>query len=175
MPRSHLKHWFTQLAPADAARVVAAVERVRQHDWSLITRTPEAQLVLRWAQKPDRHLPFGQPGDQTAAALVTLNRQLSPAIVLRLRSDSTCRACVLRAAAQAWLDDDVELSQGLLRRLVDATLGFEALSNLTELHPKSLVRMLGPEGNPSARHLGAVIARLAQWHGVRLTVDVECR
>lgn len=170
MHRPHLKHLFNQLAPADAARVVAALERVRQLDWSLIIRTPEAQLSLRWARKPDRHLPFGQPGDPTAVALATLNRQLSAAIVLRLRSDSACRTCVLRAAAQALLDDDVELSQGLLRRLVDATLGFEALGNLTEVHPKSLIRMLGPAGNPSARHLGAVIARLAQWHGVRLTV-----
>lgn len=139
------------------------MERVRLNQWSLIARTPDTAFVLQ-------QLPFGKPGQGVAAAFAALNRQLSRTIVARLRSDSACRTSVLRAAAQALLDDDVELSQGLLRRLVDATLGFEALGNLTEVHPKSLIRMLGPAGNPSARHLGAVIARLAQWHGVRLTV-----
>jgi len=168
--RSNPGHWFDRLAPAEAARFVIAWERVRQGDWTLVTGTPESQLFLRWANTPDSQLPFGQPGENTAFALVQLNRRLSAAIVGRLKADRTCRACILRAAAQALLDDDLELSKGLLRRLVDATIGFEALASLMEVHPKSLIRMLGLNGNPLARQLIAVVARLAQWHGVRLTV-----
>ncbi len=147
------------------------MERVRQHDWSLVTRTADARFTFRWTQSPDRLLPFGEPGEDTVSALVTLNRHLSSTIVRRICQDRTCRACLLRAAAQALLDDDLELSKGLLRRLTDATLGFEALASLTDLHPKSLIRMLGTNGNPAARHMVAVLAHLARSEGVRLTIN----
>jgi hypothetical protein len=158
------------LAPADAARFVIAFERLRQDEWGLITQTANAQPILRWGHTEEHQLPFGRPGEHIVAARITLNKQMSRIITRRLRSDRTCRTSVLRAAAQALLDDDLELSKGLLRRLVDATLGFEALADLVEGHPKSLIRMLSPNGNPAARQLVAVMARLAQWHGVRLTV-----
>jgi hypothetical protein len=176
VPRSqpnypHPKHWFGRLSPTDAARFIASMERVRQHDWSLITRTADSRLALGWAQSPGRQLPFGKPDETTVSALVTLNRQLSSAIGRRLRQDRICRACLLRTAAQALLDDDLELSKGLLRRLTDATVGFEALASLTDLHPKSLIRMLGTNGNPAARHMVAVLAQLARSESVRLTVS----
>jgi hypothetical protein len=40
-----------------------------------------------------------------------------------------------------------------LRDYVNATIGFEALGDLTDKSPKSLMRMFGPKGNPQARNL----------------------
>ena len=57
--------------------------------------------------------------------------------------------------------------------MVDTTVGFDVLAQTTEGHPKSLVRMLGPKGNPSAKHLVAVLTRLARLHRVRFSVAIH--
>jgi len=173
--RYHPRHWFARLAPADAARFIVAIERVRLNDWTPIARNADGTFVFSWSESENQPLVFGKPGQNTLGAIVALNKQLSRFIVARLRADGACRSCVLCAAAQAMLDDDVELSKGLLRRLIDATMGHEALASLAEQHPKRLIRMLGPKGNPAARHLSQALAHVARWHGVRLTVTVGTR
>jgi hypothetical protein len=172
-------HWFNRLGHADAARVVCALEAVRQHDWLRITRTEDKRLTLRIAVGPnavaDPHMElcFGTSGQDMFSALATLNRQLSPAIVRRLRTSRTFRECVLLECARAWFDDDVEMVKGLLRRMTDATVGYNDLAALMETHPKSLVRMLSRMGNPSARHLIGIFARVARVNGVRFSVQVR--
>lgn len=164
-------HWFNGLVSADAARVVCALEAVRQYDWLRITRTEDRRLTLRISAE-HMELTFGTPGQDIFSALRTLNRQLSPAIHRRLQANRTFRDCVLLEAVRALLDDDVEMAKGLLRRVTDATLGYKNLAALTEVHPKSLVRMLSRMGNPSARHLVAILARVAKTNGVRFTVQL---
>ena len=44
----------------------------------------------------------------------------------------------------------------MLRDLVNATIGFEQLAELTEKPSKSLHRMLSPTGNPSMDNLVAI-------------------
>jgi DNA-binding phage protein len=151
-------------------RFIIALEQVRQGGWILITRAPDGRPSLEWGRPPYRAFRFGRSDDHLIAAGVTLNKQLSAPIVRRVRADRGCQGCLLRESVQALVTGDLELCKGLLRRLVDATLGFEALAGLTEVHAKSLVRMLGPGGNPTARHLATIIARLASWQGVTLTV-----
>lgn len=60
-----------------------------------------------------------------------------------------------------------------LRRYVNATIGFARLSAATGIHEKSLMRMLGPKGNPRAEHLIRVVAALADHEGWALTVRIE--
>ena len=50
------------------------------------------------------------------------------------------------------------------------TIGFEALGMLTGKDAKSLMRMLGPKGNPQARNLFDVIAHLQEREGVHFHV-----
>ena len=107
------------------------------------------------------------------SAVMTLHRCISRAIYRRIRADGTFRTGLLQAAAQALLDDDVALARGLLRRLVDATIGFNALGTLMDANAKSLIRMLSPTGNPSARHLMSVVRLVADAESVRLRVSVE--
>lgn len=95
------------------------------------------------------------------------------AIYRRTRADGTFRTGLLQAAVQALLDDDVALARGLLRRLVDATIGFNGLAALMDANPKSLIRMLSPNGNPSARHLMSIMRRAANADGVRLSAVIE--
>ena len=52
-----------------------------------------------------------------------------------------------------------------------ATIGFEELSRLTKLPAKSLMRMLGPQGNPQARNLFEVIGHLQRAEGLHFDVS----
>jgi hypothetical protein len=151
------------------------LERVNQNEWRFVARTPDRRLALQVGPDPDAWLTFGRPDDNISGAIATLNRQLSAEIFGRLKIDQTFRTCVLRESAQALLDGDVDLTKGLLRRMVDASVGFEGLGALMEVHPKSLIRMLSRTGNPSARNLVGILVRVARMHRVRLTVTAGPR
>jgi hypothetical protein len=51
------------------------------------------------------------------------------------------------------------------------TVGFEKLGEATGTPPKSLIRMLGPRGNPQARNLFGIIGYLQRQAGVELHVS----
>ena len=58
---------------------------------------------------------------------------------------------------------------------VNGTMGFERLGELTHIPAKSLMRMLGPKGNPQAKNLFDVIAHLQRAEGVRFEVSLKTR
>ncbi len=55
-----------------------------------------------------------------------------------------------------------------MRDYINATIGFEELSRLTRRPAKSLMRMLGPKGNPQARNLFEVIGHLQRVRRMRV-------
>ncbi len=56
----------------------------------------------------------------------------------------------------------METAEAALRDFINATVGFETLGAMAGKSPKSLMRMFGPDGNPHARNLFGVIARLQE-------------
>ncbi len=131
--------WFSRLAPADAARFVVVLERVRQGNWLLLVRTPSRRVALRLGDQPDELFVFGTPDQDLGAAVRLLHQQMSPLIFRRLRDDRTFGSVLLLEAVRALLDNDVDLTRGLLRRFADTSCGFSQLAEVTEVHPKSLV------------------------------------
>lgn len=116
---------------------------------------------------------FGQPGEDVLTTVRALHRRMSPLIVRRVKRERVFGQLLLLEAVRAWLNDDVDLAKGLMRRLVDASLGYEHLAATTEGHPKSLIRMLSPQGNPSAKHLTEILTRLARFHGASFKVELK--
>lgn len=171
MRSSFSTHWFVRLSPAEAARVVTLLLNTQLGDWRPIERTPSA-IIFRYGEGPQAVIPLGAPADGLPAAVERLGSRMSRPIYQRIQTDRTFRTCLLVASAQALLDGDVPLAQGLLRRLIDATIGFTVLAQLMDAHPKSLIRMLGPRGNPSARHLASILARAAYADGMRLRAAI---
>jgi hypothetical protein len=53
---------------------------------------------------------------------------------------------------------------------IKATVGFEKLGEATGTPAKSLIRMLGPRGNPQARNLFGIVGYLQKLAGVELHV-----
>ena len=86
----------------------------------------------------------------------------------RIRRDPAFREELLREAVESLLSGDLDTGKAILRDYINATVGFEKLGNLTHKPPKSLMRMLGPRGNPQARNLFEVIGTLQKREGLRL-------
>jgi hypothetical protein len=64
----------------------------------------------------------------------------------------------------------VETGKTVLRDYINATVGFDKLPTVTKRSPKSLMRMLGPKGNPQVRNFFEIVAYVQKKEGLRLKV-----
>jgi hypothetical protein len=71
---------------------------------------------------------------------------------------------------QALLDGDFGTAKILLRDFINSTVGFAPLGRPIDMPEKSLMRMFGPNANPRAENLVAVMAALKEASGLSLTV-----
>jgi DNA-binding phage protein len=99
-----------------------------------------------------------------------LTRSFRETVQARARRDIKFRQALLGEAMQALLDGNLEEGHSALRSCINATIGFEKLGIALGRSPKSLMRMFGPSGNPTAENLLAVIGLLQAETGVRLQV-----
>lgn len=102
-----------------------------------------------------------------------LTRDFKETIRARTAEDPEFREALLEEEVQCFVAGDVETGKSVLRDYINATIGFRELGGLTDKSPKSLMRMLGPQGNPQARNLFEIIARLQDCEGLNLTVRAE--
>src|SRR6266849_8369784 len=101
---------------------------------------------------------------------MALTRDFKETIQARVRRDPAFRKALLREAIESFLSGDVETGKTVLRDYINATVGFSELAEVTHHSPKSLMRMLGPSGNPHARNLFEIVAYLQQKERVRFKV-----
>lgn len=79
---------------------------------------------------------------------------------------------LLREGVECLLAGDLDTGKAILRDYINATIGFEELSRLTKLPAKSLMRMLGPNGNPQARNLFEVIGHIQRAEGLHFELSL---
>ncbi len=101
---------------------------------------------------------------------MALTRDFKETVQARARRDPAFREGLLKEGVECLLSGDIDTGKVLLRDYVNATIGFEELGSLTNKSPKSLMRMLGPAGNPHARNLFEVISEMQRHEGVQLEV-----
>jgi len=99
-----------------------------------------------------------------------LTRDFKETIRDRVKRDTGFREALLREGIESLLAGDTETGKIILRDFINATVGFAKLSDVTRRPAKSLMRMLGPAGNPQARNLFEIVAYLQQAEGVRFEV-----
>lgn len=104
-----------------------------------------------------------------------LTKDFKETVRARLVKSAGFRKAVLQEAVDGLLAGDLETGKALLRDYVNGTMGFERLAELTQIPVKSLMRMLGPKGNPQAKNLFDVIAHLQHAEGVRFEVSLKSR
>ena len=87
-------------------------------------------------------------------------------------TDKDFRREFLREAVGNMVAGDLETAKSVLREYINGTLGFIALGQALSKSPKSLMRMLGPAGNPHARNLFEIVAHLQKIEGTVLEVSI---
>jgi DNA-binding phage protein len=101
---------------------------------------------------------------------MALTRRFKELVQKRVREDPEFGAALLREGIDTMLTGDVDTGKAILRDYIKATVGFEKLGEATGTPAKSLIRMLGPRGNPQARNLFGIIGYLQKQAGVQLHV-----
>ena len=102
---------------------------------------------------------------------MALPKDVKKTIRARLQSDYAFRFALLSEAVEVLLADDLPTAKSVLRDYIDATIGFQALSDQTGLPEKSLMRMFSKSGNPRADNLFKVLAVLQKSQGIQLSVE----
>jgi hypothetical protein len=101
-----------------------------------------------------------------------LTRDFRRTVQARATRDPAFRKALFQEAVQTLLQGDIDTGRAAIRVYINATVGFEKLSAALGRPQKSLMRMFGPDGNPTAENLFGVIGALQAETGVRLKVRV---
>jgi DNA-binding phage protein len=101
---------------------------------------------------------------------MALTRDFKETIRARAARDPRFRKELLREGAESLLSGDLATAKTILRDYINATVGFSQLAEATHIPSKSLMRMLGPTGNPRADNLFEVVSFLQNREGVRFQV-----
>ncbi len=104
-----------------------------------------------------------------------LTRDFKETIRARVQRDVKFRAELLREGLESMLNGDMATAKTILRDYINATVGFAELAQATRIPSKSLMRMMGPAGNPRASNLLEVVSFLQHREGVRFRVQVGRR
>lgn len=97
---------------------------------------------------------------------MALTRDFKDTIKARVERDVAFRKELLREAVECFLGGDIQTGKAILRDYINATVGFVALAEALGRSPKSIMRMLGPSGNPQARNLFEIVGYLQRKEGV---------
>jgi hypothetical protein len=101
---------------------------------------------------------------------MALTKDFRQTVQARATRDLAFRRALFQEAVQTLLQGDIDAGRAAIRDYINATLGFEKLSAALGRPQKSLMRMFGPGGNPTAENLLGVIGVLQTESGVHLEV-----
>lgn len=104
---------------------------------------------------------------------MALTKDFKDTIQARARLDPAFRKALLQEGVECLLSGDVGTGKAVLRDYINATIGFEELARVFDKSSKSFMRMFGPNGNPQASNLFAVIHYLQEQEGVHLEVKAR--
>lgn len=100
---------------------------------------------------------------------MALTRDFKETVAARVRNDPAFAQALLDEAITLFVNGEPESAKLILRDLVNATVGFEALADEIHKPVKSLHRMLSKSGNPTMSNISAVFA------AVKRALKVEVR
>lgn len=103
---------------------------------------------------------------------MALTREFKETVAARVRNDPAFARALLDEAITLFVDGEPDSAKLVLRDLVNATLGFEALAEEIHKPAKSLHRMLSASGNPTMSNISAVFAAVKRALGVEVRAQV---
>ncbi len=102
-----------------------------------------------------------------------LSHDFKETIRARAQRDTDFRRELLREAVECVINGELSVGKAVLRDYVNATVGFQGLEEKTQIPAKSLMRMLGPKGSPSAANLSSILTALQKTEGVRFELSLR--
>ncbi len=100
---------------------------------------------------------------------MALTRDFRDTVASRVQTDPKFARALLDEAITLFVNGEADTAKLVLRDLVNATIGFESLSEEVHKPAKSLHRMLSVSGNPTMSNLSAIFA------AVKRTMKVDVR
>ena len=91
----------------------------------------------------------------------------------RAQRDADFRRELLREAVECVINGELSVGKAVLRDYVNATVGFQDLEKQTQIPAKSLMRMLGPKGSPSAANLSSILTALQKTEGIHFELSLK--
>ncbi len=104
---------------------------------------------------------------------MALTRDFKETVRARAQHDPAFRAALIEEVIESLLEGDLDSGRSILSNYINATMGYSALSELSGQNSKSLFRMLGPKGNPTASNLFKIINIVKEQEGVEFDVKVR--
>jgi DNA-binding phage protein len=98
-------------------------------------------------------------------------RKFGDTIKRDLENSQEFRLALLGETINCMASGDVDTGKIALREYTIGTLGFVALGDAVGKSPKSLMRMLSPEGNPNIRDLFEIVAYLQKREGTTIRFE----
>ena len=89
-----------------------------------------------------------------------MTRDFKETMAERVRNDPTFAQALLDEAITLFVNGEPESAKLILRDLVNATVGFEALAEAIHKPAKSVHRMLSKSGNSTISNISAVFAAI---------------
>jgi len=102
-----------------------------------------------------------------------LTHDFKETIRARAQRDPHFRRALLREAIECVINGELAAGKAVLRDYVNATVGFQNLEKRTRIPAKSLMRMLGPKGSPSAANLSSILTALQKTEGVQFELSLR--
>lgn len=102
---------------------------------------------------------------------MALTRDFKDRVSARIQADPAFAQALLDEAVTLFLQGEADGAKLILRDLVNATLGFEALAEAVQKPAKSLHRMLSKAGNPTMSNTSAIFAALQ--HALKVKVRAQ--
>jgi hypothetical protein len=106
---------------------------------------------------------------------VALTRDFKETVRARVQRDPAFREALLREAVESMLAGGLKTGKAMLRDYINATEGFAELEQSTKKPAKSLMRMLGPGGNPQTENVFLILARIQNGLGIEFKIQPTAR
>ena len=91
---------------------------------------------------------------------MALTRDFKETVAVRVQNDPAFAQALLDEAITLFVNGEPESAKLILRDLVNATVGFEALAEEIHKPAKSLRRMLSQSGNPTMSNISAIFSAI---------------
>ncbi|MBZ0185883.1 MAG: hypothetical protein K8F91_06475 [Candidatus Obscuribacterales bacterium] len=106
---------------------------------------------------------------------MALTRDFRETVIERIEREPEFAKALLDESVSLFLKGEPETARLILRDLVNATIGFEALADKLEMPSKSLHRMLSKTGNPGMNNFSAILCTVQEYLGVELQITESDR